>query len=214
MQEKTALFKKVDYDVSGLLHYIDLGDIGLPDIQRPFVWQAWQVRDLFDSMYRGFPVGNLLFWKNDNSPGAKMIGTDEKQHTVPGLLVIDGQQRLTSLFSVFRGVPVVDKEYREKRINIAFRPRDGRFEVTDAAMRRDPEFIPDISELWTSGKSSYAHVKAFLSNLRDKKELSDEEEEVISHNLDRLFDLQKFPFTGLEVSPQLMRNRSLISSSG
>ncbi len=46
-------FKKVDYDLGGLLHYIEIGDIGLPDIQRPFVWSNAKVRDLFDSMYRG-----------------------------------------------------------------------------------------------------------------------------------------------------------------
>lgn len=50
MSELRTLFKRVDYDLSGLLHYIDIGDIGLPDIQRPFVWSAAKVRDLFDSM--------------------------------------------------------------------------------------------------------------------------------------------------------------------
>lgn len=59
MSELKTCFKRVDYDLSGLLHYIDIGDIGLPDIQRPFVWSNAKVRDLFDSMYRGFPVGLL-----------------------------------------------------------------------------------------------------------------------------------------------------------
>ena len=62
MNEEKVLFKRVDHDVSGLLKYIEMGDIGLPDIQRPFVWGAAKVRDLFDSMFRGFPVGYLLFW--------------------------------------------------------------------------------------------------------------------------------------------------------
>ena len=64
MSELKTCFKRVDYDLAGLLHYIDIGDIGLPDIQRPFVWSNAKVRDLFDSMYRGFPVGYLLFWEN------------------------------------------------------------------------------------------------------------------------------------------------------
>ena len=59
---RDTLFKKVDYTLSALIHYVDLGEIGLPDIQRPFVWNAAKVRDLFDSMYKGFPVGYLLFW--------------------------------------------------------------------------------------------------------------------------------------------------------
>ena len=66
MNELKTCFKRVEYDLSVLLHYIEIGDIGLPDIQRPFVWSNAKVRDLFDSMYRGFPVGYLLFWENDN----------------------------------------------------------------------------------------------------------------------------------------------------
>lgn len=52
MTELKTLFKRVEYDLDGLLHFIDLGDIALPDIQRPFVWTNAKVRDLFDSMYR------------------------------------------------------------------------------------------------------------------------------------------------------------------
>jgi len=200
MSELKTCFKRVDYDLAGLLHYLDIGDIGLPDIQRPFVWSNAKVRDLFDSMYRGFPVGYFLFWENAQANGAKQIGVGGKQHAVPSRLIVDGQQRLTSLYAVFRGKKVLDDDYRERLIEIAFRPRDGRFEVADAATRRDPEWIPNISDLWASGKSSYQMVKGFLSSLREKAELSEEEEEQISHNLDRLFDLQKYPFTALEIA--------------
>ena len=78
MSELKTCFKRVDYDLSGLLHYIDIGDIGLPDIQRPFVWSNTKVRDLFDSMYRGFPVGYLLFWENAQPNGTKRIGIAER----------------------------------------------------------------------------------------------------------------------------------------
>lgn len=201
MGEMKTCFKRVDYDLSGLLHYIDIGDIGLPDIQRPFVWSNTKVRDLFDSMYRGFPVGYLLFWENITVNGSRQIGVDDKQHLVPSRLIVDGQQRLTSLYAVFRGKKVLDKDYRERKIEIAFRPRDGKFEVADAAIRRDPEWIADISELWASGKSSYQLVKEFLERLKTKCTLRPEDEERIAHNLDRLFDLQKYPFTALEIAP-------------
>lgn len=201
MSELKTCFKKVDYDLSGLLHYIDIGDIGLPDIQRPFVWSNAKVRDLFDSMYRGFPVGYLLFWENAAANGAKQIGLDGKQHTVPSRLIVDGQQRLTSLFAVFRGKKVLDEDYRERQIEVAFRPRDGKFEVADAAIRRDPEWIANISDIWASGKPSYQMVKGFLKQLEAKGTLSGEDEERIAHNLDRLFDLQKYPFTALEIAP-------------
>jgi hypothetical protein len=201
MSELKTCFKKVDYELTGLLHYIEIGDIGLPDIQRPFVWSNAKVRDLFDSMYRGFPVGYLLFWENAGTNGAKQIGVDAKQHTAPLRLIVDGQQRLTSLYAVFRGKKVLDANYRERRIEIGFRPRDGKFEVADVAIRQDPEWIANISELWASGKSSYQLVRGFLQNLSAKTTLTDQEEDQISHNLDRLFDVQKYPFTALEVAP-------------
>lgn len=201
MSELKTCFKKVDYDLAGLLHYIEIGDIGLPDIQRPFVWSNTKVRDLFDSMYRGFPVGYLLFWENGTGNGAKQIGVGNKQHAIASRLIVDGQQRLTSLFAVFRGRKVLDEEYKERQIEVAFRPRDGKFEVADAAIRRDPEWIPNISEIWSSGKSSYQMVKGFLKQLEAKATLTPKEEDIISHNLDRLFDLQKYPFTALEIAP-------------
>lgn len=200
MSDMKTCFKRVDYDLSNLLHYLDIGDIGLPDIQRPFVWSNAKVRDLFDSMYRGFPVGYFLFWENAQTNGVKQIGVGEKVHSAPSRLIVDGQQRLTSLYAVFRGKRVLDEDYRERRIEIAFCPRTGAFEVADAAIRRDPEWIPNISELWASGNSSFKMVKGFLSALSAKTELSEDEEEQISHNLDRMFDLQKYPFTALEIA--------------
>lgn len=101
-----TLFKQVNYDLDALVKFIELGQIGLPDIQRPFVWPNKKVRDLFDSMYRGYPVGYLLFWQNGFDGSTKQIGTGSKQK-VPDLLIVDGQQRLTSLFAVLRGIPVV-----------------------------------------------------------------------------------------------------------
>lgn len=201
MGDLKTCFRKVDYDLNGLLNYIDIGDIGLPDIQRPFVWTNTRVRDLFDSMYRGFPVGFLLFWENGMPDGTKQIGLGTKSHSVPMRLIVDGQQRLTSLFSVLRGKSVLDSEYRERRIEIAFRPRDGKFEVADAPIRKDPEWIHDISVLWSQNKSSWALINGFLDQLSEKKQLSLEEKEQMSCNIDRLFDLQKYPFTALEIAP-------------
>lgn len=195
-----TLFKKVDYSLSKLLHDIEFGDIGLPDIQRPFVWTPAKVRDLFDSMYKGFPVGYLLFWANDHFNGARQIGVSAKQTRVPRLLIVDGQQRLTSLYAVLRGHPVLTKDYRQARISIGFRPRDAQFEVSDAAIQRDPEYIPDISRLWTGGTTSFKAIKDFLEGLRKVREVDDEEEEQISDAIDRLFDLQNYPFTAMEIS--------------
>ena len=118
-----------------------MGEIGLPDIQRPFVWKNSKVRDLFDSMYRGDPVGYLLFWENDISQGVKQIGVNSHQK-VPHLLIVDGQQRLTSLFAVIKNIPVVRENYESENIEIAFKPLDGKFSSTAVRNFRFDETPP------------------------------------------------------------------------
>ena len=196
---KATLFKEVGYSLSKLIQDIDIGEIGLPDIQRPFVWTPAKVRDLFDSMYKGFPVGYFLFWANGLADGSRQIGTDAKQK-VSRLLIVDGQQRLTSLYAVLKGKPVMRDDYSAQHIHIAFRPRDAMFEVTDAAIKRDPEFIPDISQLWAGEFSRNRFVKDFITRLRQGREITETEEDHLAESIDRLYDLQSYPFTALELS--------------
>lgn len=195
----TTLYKEVSYTLKGLVEDIDLGEIALPELQRPFVWPKAKVRDLFDSMYRGFPVGFLLFWATTaDQQKTRQIGSGKKQKN-PRLLVVDGQQRLTSLYAVVKGHEVKTEDGQFERIQIAFRPRDEKFEVADAAVKKDPEFIHDISELWSEkvGKSRY--VKDFLSGLKQTRTVSEPEEDRISDSIDRLFNLENFPFYALEL---------------
>jgi hypothetical protein len=195
---KPTLFKEVSYSLSKLIEDIDMGEIGLPDIQRPFVWKTAQVRDLFDSMYKGFPVGYLLFWANGVGNGHRQIGADSKQK-VPYLLIVDGQQRLTSLYAVLKGRTVMTEDYDAQTIQIAFRPRDQKFEVADAAIRKDPEFITNISDLFRHA-SSYSFIKEFIEKLKGYRELSPQEESAIASGIDRVYDLRNYPFTALELS--------------
>ena len=199
---KATLFKEIGYSLSKLIEDIDMGEIGLPDIQRPFVWTPAKVRDLFDSMYKGFPVGYLLFWVNGLGNGHRQIGTDTKQK-IPRLLIVDGQQRLTSLYAVLKGKQILRSDYTPQYIQIAFRPKDAKFEVTDAAIRRDPEFIHDISKLWAGEPSRNRFVKDFIARLREYREVSDKEEDMLNELIDRLYDLQHYPFTALELSPNI-----------
>lgn len=194
-----TLFKEVNYSLAKLIQDIEVGEIGLPEIQRPFVWPNAKVRDLFDSMYRGFPVGYLLFWANGSPNGQRQIGEDAKQK-VPRLLIVDGQQRLTSLYAVLKGVGVVREDYRPERIHIAFRPRDEKFEVADAATLKDPEFIPDVSQLWSGEISHTRFVKQFLARLSASRAVGEEEEDQLSEAIGRLHALQGYPFTALELS--------------
>lgn len=92
-----TLFKEVHYSLGSLIGDIGLGRIGLPDIQRPFVWANAKVRDLFDSMYRGYPVGYFLFWQTGaEGVETKVLGNANKQKA-PSLLIVDGQQCLAGV---------------------------------------------------------------------------------------------------------------------
>jgi len=199
VNEGATLFKQVDYSLLKLIHDIDMGEIGLPELQRPFVWTSVKVRDLFDSMYRGFPVGYLLFWANGSGNGTRQIGTKSKQKT-PRLLIVDGQQRLTSLYAVLKGSPIVRDDYSEEKISIAFRPTDRKFEVANPAIRKDSEWISDISILWDERSSINRFTKDFIKNLQKSRKIDDKEEDNLFEAIDRLYDIQNYPFTAMELS--------------
>lgn len=192
-----TLFKKVDYDLSTLVNTIDSGEIGLPDIQRPFVWKNLKVRDLFDSMYRGYPVGYLLLWEN-GLDSDKTIGVEKKQKP-PRLVIVDGQQRLTSLYAVMKGVPVTRENYEHELIHIAFNPLEERFEVADAAIIRDKSFIPNISSIWQNEVSIFEVVDDYLLQLRKSRDVGNEEVKQVQSAVQRLEKLRTFPFMALEL---------------
>jgi hypothetical protein len=198
------VFKTTDYTIAKLIDDIEIGDIALPDIQRPFVWykKISKVRDLFDSIYRGYPIGYLLFWENANRSDYKNIGFEEKKRKIPRFLIIDGQQRLTALFAVMKNQEVLTPDYERKNIKIAFKPLDSTFKVGDAATDRDPEYIADLSSLW-SGEGDFAIISSFIANLKEKREISKEEEKTISSNIQSLININKYPLTALEIAPNL-----------
>ena len=193
-----TVFKDSSYSLSMLLEQIDRGEIALPDIQRPFVWKPTKVRDLFDSMYRGFPVGNLLFWATGAEMGARRIG-EHAHEAAPRLMIVDGQQRLTSLYSVLTRKEVLRADYSSSRIRIAFRPRDGRFEVSNAAVLKNPEFIHDISIVWVDSRRK--KEREFIKRLEASKgELTEDQSDDILDAIDRLYDLRNYPFKVMELA--------------
>lgn len=197
-----TLFKEVSYNLATLIQQIDLGIIGLPDIQRPFVWPDTQVRDLFDSMYQGYPVGYFLFWANANIEHTKGIGTGQKQKH-PNLLIVDGQQRLTSLYAVIRGQEVVRENYTKAIIVIAFNPLEEKFEIPDATIRKNPRYFQNISLLWQPNVNIIKVINEFLNNLKKSVELSSEEEEKIQNAFMQLKNLESYPFSALELSTNI-----------
>ena len=196
--EKTV-FQQVTFTLGGLLQDIKMGSIGLPDIQRPFVWKNAKVRDLLDSMYRGYPIGYLLLWQTTLDESHRTIGDDEKQ-LAPALVIVDGQQRLTSLYAVFTGTAVVRNDFSHERIRIAFNPLDGRFEVASAATNNDRSFIPDISLLLSGQQDIFEVRDEYLHRLESAKEVSELEKRASRSALIRLQNLADFPLTALQLS--------------
>lgn len=102
--------------VEQILSLIKMGDIGIPDIQRPFVWKNTQVRDLIDSLYHGYPTGFLVSWKSAN------IKLKNGEKSYGKTIIIDGQQRITALMTSILGEKVLNSHYERKQIKIAFNP--------------------------------------------------------------------------------------------
>lgn len=117
------------------------------------------------------------------------------------MLIVDGQQRLTCLYSLFTGTPVLDKDFQANRIRIAFNPSTKEFAVTDAAIEKDAEWMPDITELWRPNNRK-ATVRAFLKRLAEARgdDLTTAEEDELDTAIDQVHDLRSYPFKGVELN--------------
>ncbi|MDQ3347742.1 MAG: DUF262 domain-containing protein [Acidobacteriota bacterium] len=196
---RAPIFEHGQRSIASLMSDIEREVIALPDLQRPFVWEDTKVRDLLDSLFVGFPVGTLVFWHTSNDKDARALGAER-----PGLrattLVIDGQQRLTSLYAVIRGVEVVGKDGAMRKIMIAFRPRDGRFDVADAAIRNDPEFLPNVTELWDGRRLPSQLRRDLINALRDKgRAVDDKYEDAVDRNLGRAHAISDYRFPTVDI---------------
>ena len=201
--EVSDMFKPVPWTAQNLVAAVQSGALRLPDIQRPFVWEKVKVRDLVDSIYRGYPVGELMFWNSAGDDDASTIGSGAKTKTATAKIV-DGQQRLTSLYAVMTGEPVVDDEYRSESIKIAFNPFTVRFEVQSAALAKSREWVPDISAVF---KSPFQTKKAFISRYREEHDLSEAGEEEVEAVFARLHGIQDYSFTVVELQADTEREK-------
>ena len=137
----TQKYSVNQYLIETLLTWVKSGEIAIPEIQRPFVWDATQVRDLLDSLYQGYPVGYLIVWKNPD------VRLKDGSFSLGKKILIDGQQRITALSAALVGNTVINQEYKSVRIRIAFNPREEKFEVHNPAIEKNKSWIPDISPL-------------------------------------------------------------------
>ena len=202
------LYDNIPMEVDDLLKDIKSGKLGLPDLQRPFVWKDNKVRDLLDSMLKGFPVGYIMIWSApEDYENVKQIGLNEKNYKRSEDLVIDGQQRLTSLIAAMYGIKVRDKKFNERRIRIVFNPLDRTFEVWSNRYEKDPQWINDISKVFEADANHEATKfrRAFIKRLNEfyvskgEAELTDDQEIAIEENLNALLDLKDYSLPVLKI---------------
>ena len=144
-----AKYIVTNYSVENIVSWIKSGEFAIPEMQRPFVWDSTKVRDLIDSLYKGYPVGYIIIRKN---PDVKLKdGTFSSGRKI----VIDGQQRITALTAAIAGYDVVDQKYKKVRIKISFNPIDESFEVYNPAIGKDIKMIDDIMNVFESGFDSF-----------------------------------------------------------
>lgn len=203
-QPMTAKFGHHPWTVQELVSGVDKGTVRLPDIQRPFVWPNSKVRDLIDSMYRGYPVGELMFWANKDGDHTKAIGDIASKTQEATMQVVDGQQRLTSLYAVVKGLEVWREDYSRERIALTFNPLTWRFEVPTPAFLRSPEWVPDITAVFHDPiEARYEYLDRLRAD--GKRVVDSAVERQVEVALQRLAKLQDYTFQVVQVKEEVSR---------
>lgn len=164
-------YSPTNISVSAILGLIDAGDIAIPEIQRPFVWKKTQVKDFLDSLYRGYPTGYLIIWKNPD------IRLKNGKTSSGKKILIDGQQRVTALMTAVSGIPITLSNYKKDRIKIAFDPfnafssdQDAEiFAVQDSSHLKSKRWIPDIAKIFKSDFSEFSFIMDYCKDNPDIK---------------------------------------------
>lgn len=202
------LYVNIPSKVGDLPNDVKNGKIGLPDLQRPFVWKDNKVRELLDSMMKGYPIGYIMLWSSpEDYENTGHIGKNDKIYTQPDDLVIDGQQRLTALLAAMYGVAVRDKNYKERNIKIAFNPMTREFQVWSKTYDT-PEWIKDISTAFQADDNheTFMYIRKMVDELNEyrqkneKEPITLEEEALINENIKDLLDLKLYFLPTLRIS--------------
>ena len=157
----TEKYNASNISLDQILNYIKSEEIAIPEIQRPFVWKPRQVRDLIDSLYKGYPTGYLII---SQSPDMKL---KDGTLSLGKKIMIDGQQRVTALMTAIAGLKVLTSNFKKRRIKIAFNPQASEeseeeiFKVQDNAILKDKKWIADIAELFKSDFDQWAFVNEY-----------------------------------------------------
>jgi len=184
-------FSVNNHPIQILLSWVQSNEIAIPEIQRPFVWEATKVRDLIDSLFRGYPIGYIIAWQN---PAVRLKdGSSSKGKKI----LIDGQQRITALMAALLGKEIIDKDYRRKRIIIAFNPVETIFEVSNTPIQNDKKWIPDISKVFKPDFKILDKLKEYSTHNPEVPE------DKILTAIDSLKSIINIPVGLIELSPDL-----------
>jgi hypothetical protein len=153
----TQRYSVTPHPIETLLTWVKSGEIAIPEIQRPFVWEPVRVRNLLDSLYSGYPVGYLIAWRNPT------VRLKDGTTSAGKRILIDGQQRVTALMAGLLGQEVLTKDYETTRIRIAFHPVEEKFEVTNPAIQKDSAWISDIADLFAPSAKLLQITKAYAA---------------------------------------------------
>lgn len=151
----TQRYSVTPHPIETLLTWVKSGEIAIPEIQRPFVWDASKVRNLLDSLYQGYPIGYLIAWRNPT------VRLKDGSSSAGKRILIDGQQRVTALMASILGQQVLTNEYENTRIRIAFHPLEEKFEVTNPAIQKNVSWIADIADLFSPSAKLLQITKSY-----------------------------------------------------
>lgn len=149
------IFSLQNISIKNILSLVEQDRIAIPEIQRPFVWKKSKIRDLIDSLYRGYPVGYIITWESDSAilkGGGQSYGK---------AILIDGQQRITALCAALAGKSIINKNYQPENVSISFNPIEERFETKTNATERGAEWIADIKAIIASDFSDRKFIREY-----------------------------------------------------
>ena len=153
------------YSVSTVLNWVKAKEVAIPEIQRPFVWESKKVRDLIDSLYNGYPVGYLIVSQSHD------LKLKDGSLSKGQKILIDGQQRVTALMTSLLGITVLDDEYKERVIKIAYNPfakgEESIFEVQDQSHLKSKKWIEDISVFFVDDFDMWSFVENYCADNPD-----------------------------------------------
>lgn len=179
------------YPVSTILAWVQSDEIAIPEIQRPFVWSSVKVRDLIDSLYNGYPIGYIIAWKNPN------IHLKDGSLSLGKKILIDGQQRIAALRASILGEKIIDKEYKDTKITIAFNPITEEFATLTPAIEKDSAWVIDISKLINREGGLLTYVRHYLTKNPDLNRKK------IERSIEKLLEIRNKPVGFIELDPDL-----------